>query len=187
MLRAASASAVGSRAVCPVSSFCSSVDAVWQNTSFGAHTSDPEVLGRIYRSCLAVKVIITLNSGCLCVRPRTWRRWCLSCFFCLPCLLLSISSLLWCLACLSCSFLAFLFHFPSAEARLPLIFSYSLFDISFWVVVSLLLFLPLSRLVSLWCPRRWLNDWSHKALPPTHVHRAELSCAAPLILLLSPS
>lgn len=131
--------------------------------------------------------IITLNSGCLYVRLRTWRRWGLSCFFCLLCFLLSISSLLWCLACLSCSFLAFLFHFPSAEARLPLIFSYSLFDISFWVVVSLLLFLPLSRLVSLWCPRRWLNDWSHKALPPTHMHRAELSCAALLILLLSPS
>lgn len=39
--------------------------------------------------------------------------------------------------------------------------------------------------VSLWCPHGWLNDWSHKAVPPTRVRGAELSCAAPLIL--SPS
>lgn len=90
-----------------------------------------EVLGHIYELSCGGGNIIALNSGCLCVRLWTERRGCLSCFFCLLCILLSISSLLWCLACLSCSFFAFLFHFLSVDPHLPLIFSYSLFDISF--------------------------------------------------------
>lgn len=92
---------------------------------------EKEVLGHIYELRCGGGNIIALNSGCLCVRLETQRRGCLSCFFCLLCFLLSISSLFWCLACLSCSFLAFLFHFLSVDAHLPLIFSYSLFDISF--------------------------------------------------------
>lgn len=32
-------------------------------------------------------------------------------------------------------------------------------------------------LSSLWCPYGWLNDWSHKAVPPTHVRWAVLCCS----------
>lgn len=66
-----------------------------------------EVLGHIYELSCGGGNIITLSSGCLCVRLWTWRRGCLSCFFCLPCILPSICTFLWCLACLSCSFSAF--------------------------------------------------------------------------------
>lgn len=133
----------------PVSSACPPPNVIWQNKSISAHANNPaEGTSWAYEWSCGGGNITALNSGCLCVRLWTQRRGCLSCFFCLLCILLSICSLLWCLACLSCSFLAFLFCFLSMDPHLPLIFSYSLFDISFWVVVSPSLSFSLSHSLS---------------------------------------
>ena len=169
----------------PVSSACPPPNVIWQNKSFGAHANNPaEGTSWAYELSCGGGNITALNSGCLRVRLWTQRRGCLSCFFCLLCILLSICSLLWCLACLSCSFLAFLFHFLSMDPpHLPLIFSYSLFDISFWVVVSLSLSLSLSLPLSL-SPSLCLClfdalivGWMTEAIRLFHPHTyAELSC-----------
>lgn len=156
----------------PVASACPPPNVIWQNK--GSRHSWQQSCRRkfsgIYKlSCGRGNV--ALNSGCLCVRPQTQRRRCLSCFFCLPCVLH-----------LSCSSSPFLLGSPSLDVHPPLMSPRSLLDISVLAVI----FLSIS-------PRLFdalavgLNDWSHKALPPTLARRAELSCATLLILLLSPS
>lgn len=76
----------------------------------------------------------------------------------------------------------FLFHFLSMDRSSPpphifIFFAWHLIlscCLSFSLPQSSRLFFG-SLLVCLWCPHGRLNDWSHKAVPPTHTY-AELSC-----------
>lgn len=162
---------------------------VWQNKSFRASANNPALgsSGVCELSCAGGNITV-LISGFLCQVVCMWRwGW----FFCLLCILLSIHSLLLSLPMpvLLLLWLFFFFTFCQCIPPPPHILIFFVWHLALSCCFSL--FLPLSfalsplLLVSLWCPYGWLNDWSHKAVPPTLTYYAELSCAVLLIFLPS--
>lgn len=144
-----------------------------------------EVVGYIRWDVLGV--ILLLSSVAPCVTPWMQRRACLSCFFCLLCILISTLtplvsglSVLLSPGSLFYFFIYFLSKPPSSSSfsQIPYL------TFCFWVVVflsfspSFFCAFSASRLLlgSFWCPHGWLNDWSHKAVPPTLAHTAK-SCS----------
>lgn len=164
----------------PVSSTCPFPNIIWQNKSCGAHANlwcrKKEVLVHIQLSCGAGgDITAACVSGC----GRRVEGVCHVSFVCGAFALYIPAPV--CLACLSCSSLAFFISLSvygsSPPPHIFIFFAWHLIlscCLSFSLPQSSRLFFG-SLLVCLWCPHGRLNDWSHKAVPPTHTY-AELSC-----------